>query len=208
MFKPSARCSCKFTHAAQKELNNTDVSAFIQIFLLFLLLQGKSVAQEGEPISANTPPWLLARLVTDPDRAPVAAAISPCGSFAASSTSECTTLLAISEAPGGIAAVRMQEPLPPACSLCFLHSSRKDQEESGECCLLLGCMDGSLLCLHVDVTCDGALRPPVKVLLPEENILRQAASLQRCSNPACALLLQSWGLMLGWLLATVRVGVT
>lgn len=159
-----------------------------------LLLQGKSLAQEGEPLPASNPPGLLARLVTEADVAPVAAAISPCGSFAASSTSECTTLLAIFRAPledegtpGGIAAVRVQEPLPPSCCLCFLQSRHKGQD--GECWLVLGCMDGRLLGLQLDVSCEGALGPLVTIQLPEEDGLRKAASLQNDRAPASAFLL-------------------
>lgn len=141
-------------------------------------------------MAAQKPPALLARMATEPDCAAVAAALSPCGCFAASSTSECTTLLAVSEAAGegtgAVAAVRVQQQLPPACSLCFLGSAHKEKNPFGECWLLLGCMDGSLRCLHVDVNCEGSLAAPVTVSLPEEDTLRQTASLHRSDAPASA----------------------
>jgi hypothetical protein len=173
-----------------------DVKLLVILATQDVVLQGKPVAQEGQPIAASSPPCLLARLVTEPDLAPTAAAMSACGTFAAVSSSRCTTLLAISEsldkgecADNGIAAVRTQKPLPPACSLCFLRGTQKPQDSFGECWLLMGCMDGRLLCMHVDVTCTGRLAPPITVQLPEEDTLRQAASLQRRSAPASALLL-------------------
>lgn len=161
--------------------------------LFVVVLQGKSVAQEGEPITAHRPPALLARLATEPDRAAVTAALSPCGSFAAFSTSDSTTLLAVPEAAGkdagplgGIAAVRLQEPLPAANSLCFLGGSQKDQNAPNESWLLLGCMDGFLRCLHVDVTCESSLALPVTVPLPQEETLRHTASLRRHDSLASA----------------------
>lgn len=172
-------------------------------------MQGKSVAQEGERLAAKRPAGLLARLVAESDQAPVCTAMSACGRFAAVSTSDCTTLLAISDAVNelgqqdqqqdkehSVAVIRTKEPLPAACCLCFVQcnnqqnqgneegASNHDLAGQGQCWLMLGCMNGELLCMHVDTTCDHALGPPVKVDLPEEDTLCKAASLKRSSSLA------------------------